>query len=129
MINNRSVLIVGDILAIAITTLVGFATHGELSSAFRLRMFAAFVPLTIAWFLLAPWFGLFQPEIMSQPKQLWRPLLAMIFAAPLAGIFRGLILQVDIVPVFIIVFGATSAFGMVIWRGIYSLINRKLWAG
>ena len=129
MINNWSALIVGDILAIAITTLIGFATHGELSSAFGLRMFAAFVPLAITWFLLAPWFGLFQPAIISQPKELWRPLLAMIFAAPLAGIFRGLILQADIVPIFIIVFGATSALGIVIWRGIYFLIKRKLWAG
>ncbi len=129
MINNHSVLIIGDILAIAITTLIGFATHGELNSAFRLRMFAAFVPLTIAWFLLAPWFGLFQREIISQPKELWHPLLAMIFAAPLAGVLRGLILRADIVPIFIIVYGATSALGIVIWRGIYFLLNRKLWAG
>ena len=129
MINNQSVLILGDILAIAITTLIGFATHGELNSAFRLRIFAAFVPLIIAWFLLAPWFGLFQPEIISEPRQLWRPVFAMIFAAPLAGVFRGLILQADIVPIFIIVFGATSALGTVIWRGIYFLLNRKLRVG
>ena len=128
MINNQSVLIIGDILAIAITTLTGFATHGELNSAFILRMFAACVPLIIAWFLLAPWFGLFRPEIISQPKELWRPLFVMIFAAPLAGVLRGLILRADIVPIFIIVFGATSAFGMVIWRGIYFLLGRKFWA-
>ncbi len=126
---ERSILILGDILALLITTLIGFATHGELKSEFLFRVFAAFVPLTIAWFLLAPWFGLFQREVNSNPKQLWRPVLAMIFAAPLAGVFRGLILQADIVPIFIIVFGATSAFGMVIWRGIYFLLNRKLWAG
>lgn len=122
-------IVFGDILAIFITTLIGFATHGELKSAFLLRMFAGFVPLTIAWFLLAPWFGLFQPEIISNPRQFWRPVLAMIFAAPLAGVFRGLILQSAILPIFIIVFGATSALGMVIWRGIYFLLNRKLWAG
>jgi Protein of unknown function (DUF3054) len=126
---KRSILILGDILALLITTLIGFATHNELKSEFLLRMIAAFVPLTVAWFLLAPWFGLFQLEITSNSKQLWRPLLAMIFAAPLAGVFRGLILQADIAPIFIIVFGATSALGMVIWRGIYFLLNRKLWAG
>jgi hypothetical protein len=125
MINNQSVLIVGDILAIAITTLIGFATHGELNSAFLLRMAAAFIPLVIAWFLLAHWFELFQPEITSSPQQLWRPALAMLFAAPLAGVFRGLILQSAILPIFIIVFGATSALGMVIWRGIYFLLDRK----
>jgi DUF3054 family protein len=123
--NNQSVLIVGDILAIAITTLIGFATHGELSSAFRLRMFAAIIALTIAWFLLAPWLGLFRSEVVSNLKQLWRPAVTMIFAAPLAGILRGLILRADIVPVFIIVFGATSAFGMIVWRSLFLFLHRR----
>jgi len=122
---KRSILVIGDILAILITTLIGFATHNELKLEFLLRMIAAIVPLTIAWFLLAPWFGLFQPEITSSLKQLWRPVLAMIFAAPLAVVFRGLILNAPIIPVFAIVFGATSAFGMVIWRGIYSILKLK----
>lgn len=122
---KKSVLIVGDILAILVTTLIGFATHGELKSEFLLRMVAAIVPLTVAWFLIAPWLGLFQPEIISNPKQLWRPVLAMIFAAPLAVVFRGLILNSAILPIFAIVFGATSAFGMVIWRGLFTLLNRK----
>jgi len=115
----------GDILVLLVTTLIGFATHNELKSEFFLRMVAAIVPLTVAWFLLAPWFGLFQPEIISNPKQLWRPVLAMIFAAPLAVVFRGLILNSAILPIFAIVFGATSALGMVIWRGIYFLLYRK----
>jgi len=122
---KKSILILGDILTILITTLIGFATHNELKSEFLLRMVAAIIPLTIAWFLLAPWFELFQPEITSNPKQLWRPVLAMIFAAPLAGVLRGLILQADIVPIFIIVFGVTSALGMIIWRGIFILLSRK----
>ena len=115
----------GDILALIVTTLIGFATHGELKSEFLLRMVAALAPLTIAWFLFAPWFGLFQPAITSNPKQLWRPVLAMIFAAPLAVVLRGLFLNAPIIPIFAIVFGATSALGMVIWRGIYFFLNRK----
>jgi len=122
---KRSILIIGDILAVLITTLVGFATHNELKSEFILRMVAAVVPLTVAWFLLSPWFGLFQPEITFNPKQLWRPVLAMIFAAPLAVVFRGMILNSAILPLFAIVFGATSAFSMVIWRGIYCLFITK----
>ena len=118
-------LYVGDVLALVITTLIGFATHGELKSEFLLRMVAALVPLTIAWFLLAPWFGLFQPAITSNPKQLWRPILTMIFAAPLAVVLRGLFLNAPIIPIFAIVFGATSALGMVIWRTLYFLLNRK----
>ena len=120
----KRILVLGDILAILITTLIGFATHGELNISFITRMAAAFVPLTVAWFLLAPWFGLFQPEITSNPRELWRPAFAMLFAAPLAIVLRGLILNAAILPIFAVVFGATSAFGMVVWRTVLYLINR-----
>jgi hypothetical protein len=125
MINNRNILILGDILAILLITLLGFATHGELDASFISRMSALFFPLVIAWFLLSPWLGLFQPEIISNPKQLWRPASAMLFAAPLAAVLRGLILNAAIIPIFAVVLGATSAFGMVIWRGLFFLLNRK----
>ena len=49
----------------------------------------------------------------------------MIFAAPLAVVFRGLILNTPIIPIFVIAFGATAALGMVVWRGIYSFLKLK----
>ena len=118
-------LILGDILAIAVVTVIGFATHGEADLSFLPRMLAAFLPLTAAWFLLAPWFGLFQQEVASNLKQLWRPILAMLYAAPFAAILRGLILNAPIIPIFAVVLASTSAFGMLVWRGIYLFINRK----
>lgn len=122
---KRSILVIGDILAILITTLIGFATHDELGLSFIGRMAAAFFPLTIAWFLLAPWFGLFQPDITASARQLWRPVLAMIFAAPLAAVLRGFLLNAPIIPIFAAVLGSTSAFGMLVWRWLYTFINRK----
>jgi len=118
-------LFLGDAFALLLTTLIGFITHGEADVSFLSRFLAAWVPLTFAWLLIAPWFGLFQPEIISNPRQLWRPVLAMLFAAPLAVVFRGLILKAVIQPVFAIVFGATSALGVVVWRGLLSLLARK----
>jgi len=123
--NKKQLLIAGDILAIAIVTVIGFATHGETGLSFLPRMLAAFIPLTIAWFLLAPWLELFQPEIAANPKLLWRPVLAMLLAAPFAVVLRGLILNAPIVPVFAVVLASTSAFGMLVWRGIYFLLNRR----
>ena len=118
-------LLLGDILAIAIVTLVGFASHGETELSFLPRIAATFFPLTIAWFLLAPWFGLFQPEIASNPKQLWRPALAMLFAAPLAALIRAVILNSVVIPIFGIILAATSALGMILWRMIYYFLKRK----
>ena len=122
---KRTSLIVGDILVILITIVIGFATHQETGVAFLPRMAALYFPLTITWFILAPFLGLLQSEITSNFKQLWRPVLAMIFAAPLAVVVRGLLLNTSIIPIFAVVLSATSAFGMVIWRGIYFLLNRK----
>ena len=125
MFNSKQILILGDILAIVIVTMIGFITHGETGTSFLPRMAVIFFPLTIAWFILSPFFGLFQPEITSNPKQLWRPVLAMFFAASLAVVLRGLILNAPIIPIFAVVLSATSAFGMVVWRGIYFLLNRR----
>lgn len=125
MANSRWVLFVGDILVLALVTAIGFATHGETDLSFLPRFAALYFPLSISWFLLAPWFGLFQPEITSNPKQLWRPVLAMLFAVPLAAILRGLILNTPIIPIFAVVLSAASAFGMLVWRSIYFFLNRK----
>ena len=123
--NKKYILIAGDFLAIVVVTIIGFATHGETGLSFLPRMLAAFVPLTLAWFLIAPWFGLFRPEITSSPKQLWRPVLATLFAGPFAVVLRGLVLNAPIIPIFGVVLSATSAFGMLVWRGIYFFLSRK----
>lgn len=106
--------------------MIGFATHGETGLAFLPRMGAVFVPMVIAWFILAPWFGLFQPEITSDPKQLWRPALGMLFTTPLAATLRGFILNAPILPIFVLVLITTFAFGIVIWRGLYYFFNYKM---
>lgn len=124
MIKRKWFLVAGDVLAIAIVTAIGFATHGETDLSFLPRMFAAFIPLTIAWFLLAPWFGLFQPEVTSNSRQLWRIAAAMFFTAPLAVVLRGFVLNAPVMPVFAAVLASTSAFGMLVWRGIYFSLNR-----
>ena len=122
---KRSYLIIGDLLAILLVTVIGFATHGELGTSFAARMGAAFFPLTIAWFLLAPFLGMFKPEVTSDPKQLWRPVLAMFFAGPFAAVLRGFLLSAPVIPIFAVVLSATSAFGMLVWRGICFFLIRK----
>lgn len=118
-------LILGDILAIALVTIIGFVTHGEGGLSFLPRMAAAFFPLVVTWLILAPWFDLFNPQTASNPKLLWLPALAILFAAPLALVFRGLFLNTPIIPIFAVVFTSTSAFGLVVWRIIYFFLIRR----
>ena len=121
---SKRILILGDSLAIALITAIGFASHGEVVAEFLPRLAAIYFPLSISWFLLAPALGLFRRETTDSLKQLWRPALVAFFAASLAVILRGLILNAPIIPIFGIVLGATTALGMVLWRGLYLLLSR-----
>jgi Mg2+/Co2+ transporter CorB len=113
-------LFAGDILAIAVVTVIGFATHGEAGIALVPRMLTTFVPLIIGWFLVAPFLGLFNPEIVSKPRQLWRPVLAMILAGPLAALLRALWLNTVVIPIFGLVLSGSAGLGMLAWRAISS---------
>jgi len=122
---SKSILILGDALTLLIITLIGFATHSETGISCFPRMLTTYIPLLIGWFLLAPWFGLFDPEINSRLNQFWRPALTMLYAGPLAVVLRGLILNASIIPIFAVVLSLTSALGMMMWRTLYFLLKRK----
>lgn len=125
MLKSKWTLIAGDTLALAIITVIGFATHGETDVSFVPRMFTSFIPLLIGWFLFAPWLGLFNAQVTAEPKQLWRPPLAMLLAAPMAAILRAAMLNGVALPLFALILGGSAALGIFIWRGIYLVWQKK----
>ena len=118
-------LVAGDVLAISVVTIIGFATHGEAGAALLPRMLTTFAPLTLGWFLIAPFLGLFNPEITSAPRQLWRPALAMIFAGPLAALLRAVLLNTVVIPIFGIVLSGSAGLGMLLWRALWCWLKRS----
>lgn len=123
---KKIVLILGDIFTIAILTIIGFATHDEAAVSFIPRMGTTFFPLLIGWFLIAPWFDLFDDQVVSNPKLIWRSVLAMFFVAPMAIILRAAWLHSAAIPLFALILGSTNALGMLVWRGIYLLLARHV---
>lgn len=123
--SNKTILILGDINALIILTIIGFATHGETDMSFLPRMAAVFFPAVFSWFALAPWFGLLDESVVHTPKYLWRIPLAFLFAAPLAVVLRGAWLNAPVLPLFALIFGASNALGMVVWRWIYSVFASR----
>lgn len=118
-------LIIGDLAALALVTAIGFATHGEIGLDYLPRYLAAYIPLALTWFLLAPWFGLFDESVTRNAAAFYRPALTVIFAAPLAAVFRGFLLGENIQPIFAMVFTSTNAVGMVAWRAIWLWLSKK----
>ena len=119
-------LIVGDVIALAVITVIGFASHGETDISFVLRMLTTFIPLVVSWFLIAPWLGLYSPQITSNPKQFWRPPLAMLLAAPMTAILRAAMLNTVALPLFMLILGGSAALGMLVWRSLYLWRFHKL---
>jgi hypothetical protein len=115
-------LILGDVIALALVTVIGFASHGEFTAQFLPRMAASFVPLCIGWFLLAPQLGLFQHSVARTVSQLWRPAFVMLFAGPLATLLRGIVLGAPVIPSFAIVLTLTAAVGLTLWRLLWLLL-------
>jgi hypothetical protein len=119
------ILVIGDLITLTLVTVIGFASHGEATSA-GLRMLTTWIPLTVAWFLIAPFFGVYDSERTMDYRQLWRPFWAMVVAGPMAGWLRSVILglithnglNTPILPIFVVVLGGFAALAMLAWRVI-----------
>jgi len=115
---QRKVLLVGDIIVFILVTVIGFSTHGTLGTA-GLRILAIFVPFLLAWFAVGPLMGVYRFELVQNPTWLWLPAWATLIASPLAILLRAVILNVPILPLFVLIMGGVSAVGMLIWRGLF----------
>jgi hypothetical protein len=120
-----AILAAGDLLTIALVTIYGFASHNELSAG-ATRMLTTFLPLTIAWLAAAPFLGAYDRQRAMEVRQLWRPFWVMLLAAPLAAWLRGVWLNAPILPLFVFILGGVSALAILIWRGCFALIVRRM---
>ena len=119
-------LFLGDLLTLALVTLIGFATHGETQVDLLPRMLATFLPLTLGWCLTAPFLGLFDLQVTANPRQLWRPVLALVLAGPLAVLLRALWLNTVVIPIFGVVLSGSAGLGMLVWRALWLVWRRRV---
>ncbi len=119
MKNSSIILFAGDLAAIGVVTVIGFATHGENGLALFPRMLTTFVPLSVSWISIALLLGLFNNETNADPRRLWLPAAGMLFAGPLAALLRALLLNTVVIPIFGLVLSGSAALGMVTWRALW----------
>jgi hypothetical protein len=123
---ERWILILGDALAFIAITLIDFANHEELDPRLAVRMLATWIPFCTAWFLIAPWLGLFHTPGAQGFVILWRTPLAALLTAPFGAWLRGLILHSPILPVFVLVMAGVSILTLTLWRfAIWGLYLRR----
>ena len=124
-----ALLIGGDLLVLLLFTWVGRSSH-SLSGTDISAGLATAAPFIISWFLIAPWFGLFQVEVSHTWRKLVpRLLLVWLIGGPLAGLLRALFLgrpiPEGIVPTFVVITMVIASLFMLIWRlGYIWWVNR-----
>jgi len=111
-------LIIGDLVTLALVTVYGFATHGTATSA-GVHMLTTFLPLALAWFLVAPFLGAFDPHRAVDLRQIWRPFWAAVLAGPFATWLRGYMLNEPILPIFVVILGGVAALALLAWRLLF----------
>ena len=121
---TRWLLALGDGLVVLLTSLAGFARHGELGSSGVVRVAATVVPFSLAWFAAAPWLGCFDPGRMARFSNLWRVLVAAVLAAPLGAVLRGLWLRAPVLPTFAVVMAAVLGVALLAWRALAARLLR-----
>lgn len=114
---------IGDFATFLIVTTLGFANH---NSQFDLtRILANWIPLCLAWSMAAPLLGLWKPAQPSLISSWWRIIWAIVLSVPLAVVIRGFILNTPTIGIFVLVMIGTSTLGLLIWRLIWFLIQKK----
>lgn len=116
-------LVIGDVLVVLAVTLYGFQSHNQ--SLTNLRWMTTFLPLCLAWGLIAPWFGLYQANVINRPLQVWRIIPALLVATPLAVIARSLWLGMPVLWIFALVIGGVLLLALLIWRLIWAFATGR----
>jgi len=114
----------GDVFVVLIVTIIGFLDH--YGTVQDWRWLTTFLPVLAAWFAVAPWLGVYREDVYCQPRQVWRPALAALLAAPLAATLRGFWLNAAVLPVFVVVLGLTNALGFFLWRLVWAVIMQRM---
>jgi hypothetical protein len=116
------VLLIGDTIVFLLATLLGFASHAELSPGRLNRMAATFFPFLAAWLLTSPWMGVYDRRMILGGSGLIRPFAAAVIAAPFGAFLRGVWFSAPVIPLFVVIMGGVTALLMFVWRGCHRLL-------
>lgn len=122
--NLNLTLLLGDWLALAIVTAVGFFNHN--SQFLPGRYLATALPLMLGWLITSPWLGLLKNQNELPLSQAWwRIAWAVLLSTPLGLLIRSLILASSVQFSFALVMVITSFAAIILWRLIYGKLVKR----
>jgi Protein of unknown function (DUF3054) len=119
-------LVTGDILCFLIFTIIGGASHNEVTGLANVpHLVLISLPFIAGWFLTAPFLGMFRRELLGAPRAMaYRTALAWIPAWVIAMILRGVFFDHAIpAPAFMLIAFFFNLAILEIWRWPFALNN------
>ena len=121
-----AVLALGDMLAFLAFAAIGRGSHGEETGLAAIpQVILTAAPFAIAWFIVAPFVGVYRRELMADPRKMAaRTLLGWVLSWPVAMALRGIFVDHAVPPwTFAVIALVVNAAFLLIWRWPYALIN------
>ncbi len=120
------VLALGDALAFLAFAAIGRGSHGEATGLAAIpQVIATAAPFAIAWFIVAPFLGVYRRELVANPRKMaMRTLLGWVLSWPVAMALRGIFVD-HAVPhwTFAVIALVVNTAFLLIWRWPYALNN------
>jgi len=121
-----AVLALGDMLAFLAFAAIGRGSHGEETGLAAIpQVILTAAPFAIAWFIVAPFVGVYRRELMADPRKMAaRTLLGWVLSWPVAMALRGIFVDHAVPPwTFAVIALVVNAAFLLIWRWPYALNN------
>jgi len=121
-----AVLALGDMLVFLAFAAIGRGSHGEETGLAAIpQVILTAAPFAIAWFIVAPFVGVYRRELMAEPrKRAARTLLGWVLSWPVAMALRGIFVDHAVPPwTFAVIALVVNAAFLLIWRWPYALNN------
>ncbi len=119
-------LVIGDVLCFLIFSVLGTTSHKEVSGLASIPYIVLVaLPFIAGWFLVAPFMGLFKPELMAAPRAMaTRTALAWIPAWVISMILRGIFFDHGIpATAFMLIALVFNIAILEVWRWPFALNN------
>jgi Protein of unknown function (DUF3054) len=121
-----AVLVSGDVLAFLAFAAIGRGSHGEATGLAAIpQVILTALPFAIAWFIVAPFVGVYRGALLANPRKMaGHTLVGWVLSWPVAMALRGIFVDHAVPPwTFALIALVVNAVLLLIWRWPYALNN------
>ena len=118
MTNRIAILALGDLCAFVLFGAIGLTSHED--SVTLRTVVRAILVFPAAWFVIAPWLGMFSERAVAGTEPLWRIAVVWVVVGVVALCLRALVFDRALFNAFFVIALVGNGVMLVGWRAAYS---------